>query len=579
MTVGVVTLIAVCSAQMVVATAAEPGPVTIATDRQEELISDRAGVTVSYVSFLLPLGSDAPVHPEACDRTGFLRYRSSDGPSSASDADAVVVQQQGLMGGAVNSDSVAVNTVQSARRGGQRIEFWAMARRSSCLDEKVGFDYAMETGNYLDAVDYYFNGKPINGRQFAGFRSSQDLALLDVMGMERVLRDQYEVMLHDLPDQAVRRQKAVCTGISLGGLMTGFFADWDFDGNPATRSDAGYDQCAAFVAQDSMVSSDPVAIQNTPFFRDVTDAIIGPTNDLLKTGFRAGALPRILGPTPVVGAKATVLYRLAALAAHLAPDAESQLLAHIPRELEMDATLNFTFASSWSAFATNGADGTGTMRDYRFTNTALLGALLDNNCGNFALLQQGLGALSGGPVQEKTFPNPGSIAQIPLFGNFLRLSAGPQQRVAPTDRNVLYTWRNYNDVRGVPFTSPSHEVADIRDLARQLGTGSPMAYWETYFPLRIVVDIAAGFAGARGTDMTNLRYHGMSRIKPNLALFAGDSVVQSGVNGFFPAPPTAQVNMLPGYNHIDTIGAAAVQNNGQPDYSGQYLAEFIKGLG
>ncbi|MEC3918416.1 hypothetical protein [Nocardia sp. CDC160] len=552
-------------------------PVSAATDRQEQVLDNRDGVIVSQVSFLLPLPPNAPPHPPECDRAGFLRYRAADGPTESADADSVVVQQQGFNGGAMNSDSVAANTVRSAAQLGRKVEFWAMARRSSCLDETTGFDYALKTGNYLDAVDYYFNGMPIDGRVFPGFKNSQDLPLLDSMGLERVLRDQYEIMLHEIPDQIVRQHKYVCTGISMGGLVTGFFADWDFgNGDPDA---AGYSQCAAFVAQDSMVSSDPVAIQNTPFLHDLTNAIISPVNDILKATQNIGVLPRILGSTPVIGTKAFLIYRLAGLAAHLDPDGESQLLAHLPHDFEIDSTLNFLFAPTWVGFATNGADGTGTLRDYRFTNTALLGELLDNNSCNFELLQQGMGVLDGGPVQPKSFPNPGDATQIPLLGNYLRLTAGPQQRFAPSDRSVLYTWRNYDNVQGVPYTAPGHEVADIRDVARQLGSGGPYAYWETYFPLRVVLDIAAGYGGARTGDMGNLRYHGMERTKPNLVLWAGDSVVQFGPGLLFPVPQTAIVQTLPGYNHIDTIGAAAVQNNGLSDYSGRYLAEFLRSLG
>ncbi|BAW08717.1 hypothetical protein GCM10010198_01000 [Nocardia seriolae] len=267
------------------------------------------------------------------------------------------------------------------------------------------------------------------------------LAVLDWMGLERVVRDQYEIMLHEVPDQAQRQRRFVCTGISLGGLVTGFFADWDFDGRP------GADQCAAFAAQDSMITSDPVAIQNIPVLHDLTNAIVSPTDTVVQAGFHAGIMPRIFGPVPVLGTRTFMLLRLAGLAAHLDPDGESRLLAHLPHDLKMDTALNYLFAPSWSAFATNGGDGTGTIRDYRFTNAALLGVLIDNNSTNFTLFQQGVGALSGGPVQEKTFPNPGSLTQLPLFGSFLKFTAGTQQRVAPTDRTALYTWRNFDDTR------------------------------------------------------------------------------------------------------------------------------------
>ncbi|MBL1079818.1 hypothetical protein JK358_35990 [Nocardia sp. 2] len=553
---------------------ADPEQASAATDRQEQVLETRDGVAVSYVSYLLPLPANAPAHPAACDRVGYLRYRAIDGPADSAGAEHVVIQEQGLGGGAVNSDSVGANTVRSARNMGQHIEFWALARRSSCLDETFGFDYALRSGDYLDAVDYYFNGKVLDGQRFPGFRTNDQLAILDWMGMERVVWDQFEVMRHEVPERAVRQQKYVCTGISLGGLVTGFFADWDFG-----AAGAGADQCAAFAAQDSMISSDPVMLQHIPVLRDIANALVTPTDAVLQAGLGAGVLPRTLGGIPAIGTEAFMIMRLAGLAAHLDPDAESRLLAHLPREFVIDATLNYLTAPTWTSFATNGADGSGSIRDFRFTNTAMLGMLIDNNSNNFSIEQQGAGALDGGPVMTKSFPNPGEVTELPLFGSFLRISAGNQQRVYPTDRTVLYTWRNYDEVRGVPFTTPNHEVADIRDAARQLATGSPGAYWETYFPNRLVIDIAAGYGGSRSGEMAPLRGRGLARTKPYFVAFAGDSPVQAGMATFFPAPSTAQVVSLPGYAHIDTIGAAAVQNDGQPDYSGQQLALFVRSLG
>ncbi|MGY2060641.1 hypothetical protein ACW9HQ_37745, partial [Nocardia gipuzkoensis] len=325
----------------------------------------------------LPLPAGSAAHPAACDRVGFRRYRLADGPAASAAADHIVIQQAGMLGGAVGSDSVALNTVRSARSMGQKIEFWALARRSSCLDENVGFDYALRTGKYLDAVDYYFNGAPIDGKRFPGFESSADLAVLDDMGLERIVDDQYQIMIHEIPDQGVRQRKFVCTGISLGGLVTGFFSDWDFGGHP------GSDQCAAFAAQDSMISSDPAAIQNTPLLHGIADALVGTTASVVETALRAGLTPRILGPAPVLGTRALMILRLAGLAAHLDPDGESRLLAHLPHDLDIDATLNYLTAPTWASFVTNGADGSGSVRDFRFTNTALLGVLIDNNSTNF----------------------------------------------------------------------------------------------------------------------------------------------------------------------------------------------------
>lgn len=569
-------LVVVCHTLTIgVASASPVSPNSTASDRQEVVLDTRDGVVRSYVSYHLPLPAGSPAHPAQCDRVGYLRYRPSDGPASPSSADSVVVQEQGLGGGAMNSDSVAHNTVHSASAAGMHIEFWALARRSSCLDETTGFDAALKSGNYLDAVDYYFNRKPVNGKVFPGFRQNSDLAVLDGMGLSRVLRDQYEIMLAELPDPKVRQEKAVCTGISMGGLVTGFFADWDFDGDSATTEDAGYNQCQSFAAQDTLVSSDPVALQNTPILRSLTNAVTGTAGAVVEAGYASGVLPRTLSELPVLGTRSFLLYRLAGLAAHLDPDGESKLLQHIPRDPVLDLTLNFLFAASPADFLAGDASGN-TIRDFRFTNAALLGVLTDNNTVNFSLFQQGTGVLSGGPVVEKTFPVAGSVTQIPFLGSYLELASGRQTRVGPANHDVLYTWRNYDDVGRVWYTSPGHEVADQRDQARQMATGFPGAYWETYFPIGVVTDLGAGYGGSRSGDLGAVRYAGMSRTKPNFVAFAGDGSIQKSAGTLFPPPALADIRTLPGYNHIDTIGAAAVQNDGKPDYSGQYLADFIR---
>ena len=553
---------------------ADPAPVTTAFDRQETPIRESGGIEVSYVSLALPLSAPGVSYPAACDRVGYWRYRTAGGAENSSDADAVVVQQQGLGAGAVHSEPVARNTVLSALDQGKHIEFWALARRASCLDETAGFDEALRTGNYLDAVDYYFGDKQIDGKAFPGFRRGEDLRALDAMGLPRVVRDQYEVMLHELPDQKVRQSKAICTGISLGGLVTGLFSDWDFDGNPATTADAGYNQCQSFAAQDSMISSDPAALQNTPVLADLTNIVTGAAGGVLDAGLSAGVIPRTFGEAPVLGTKGFFLLRLAGLAAHLDPHGESQLLQHIPQDAGLELSLNFLFARSATEFATD-LIGPAEIRNYRFTNEALLGVLLDNNSVNFTLFQMSLGALDGGPVEEKTFPVAGSVTQVPILGSFLTLAAGKQTRVAPTDPTALYTWRDYRDVRDVPYTSPAFEVTDITKLAEVLSTGSPNGYWETYFPLELLKDIGAAYGGSRIGALANLATAGMSRTKPNLVLFAGDSPVRGTAGTFFPAPSLATERLLPGYTHADTIGAAEIQNDGKRDYSGHYLAEFV----
>jgi hypothetical protein len=41
----------------------------------------------------------------------------------------------------------------------------------------------------------------------------------------------------------------------VGGVITGYFATADFDGDPATTADAGQNQCAGYFALDTTVST------------------------------------------------------------------------------------------------------------------------------------------------------------------------------------------------------------------------------------------------------------------------------------------------------------------------------------
>ncbi len=69
----------------------------------------------------------------------------------------------------------------------------------------------------------------------------------------------------------MRKRKLVCGGHSLGGPLTAALASWDFDGDPETTKDAGYNQCAAFVGLDTTVSVD--GRRGRRWRRDLTAAV------------------------------------------------------------------------------------------------------------------------------------------------------------------------------------------------------------------------------------------------------------------------------------------------------------------
>ena len=205
----------------------------------------------------------------------------------------------------------------------------------------------------------------------------------------------------------------LCGGHSLGGVLTGAFATWDFDSNPATKADAGFNQCAGYFALDTTIST---------------------------------SLDDLNG-------------------------------------------------------SSSGFKGSPTIRDFRLTNEAVLGALMDDHSAPLAFIQTSVGFFDsaggngsgGAAIVDKNFPVSNSDpAQPALFGT--ELKAIPDEPGGP-----LYTWRNYDRVgaaddpvyrsaSGAPFTTTAKEVTDIGELARSLSE-QPLDFTEDYFPTRPVTDI------------------------------------------------------------------------------------------
>src|SRR3954447_16186246 len=242
---------AVALTALVALTTGSAAGATRSEHRVHSAAPDASRVAESYVRIHAPLPSSAQAHPAACDRLGYLRFRDRDGPRRASDADAVVVAMPGFLSGAAPLDQLARNFVRRMSARGKRVEFWALDRRANCLEDHRGIDAAARAHDPKIAYDYYWGGKEIDGARFAGWKSASQTQFLDDIGLEQTVRDWYSVLTKEIPDQRVRRRKVFCGGHSLGGPITTAFAGWDFDGNPATTSDAGYEQCAGFFGLDT----------------------------------------------------------------------------------------------------------------------------------------------------------------------------------------------------------------------------------------------------------------------------------------------------------------------------------------
>lgn len=532
--------------------------------------SPQTSVLVSEVSLHLPLPASAPAHPAACDWVSYLRFRDRNGPTTSVEADRILVAQPGILEGAAAFDSVARNTVTQAAMAGRHVEFWALDRRSNCLEDHTGVQAGLAAKDVGVAIDYYYHHKSIDGKSFAGYVEGDGLSFLQNVGLEQTLRDEYDVLGHELPDPAVRKKKVLCGGHSLGGTITGYFAGWDFDGNPATTDDVGFNQCAGYFALDTFISTTVVSPDQQPMPGQVQAGIqLGaPAVDI---GLASGAIPRTLAAPAVINPETMTLLALAGLAADVAPTATSTLANQVPSSVNVDLTYRLLGSKDVANFVS----GSPSLRDFHLTNQAVLGFLLDDNSMPLAFLQTSVGFFAGDPVADKDFPVGNDLSALPADVRSLFASVtGTDYKAIPASTSVTYTWRNYDQLAGLtatskdgtPFTNAGKEVSDVQEVARSLAE-YPLDFTEEYFPTRLISDIQLGTQV--GTVAQHYLHADGSSKNPVLTILAGDGLTRdmTGLDSLHPV-------ILPGYQHLDVLTAATTQNGGGVEQSAAHLATF-----
>jgi hypothetical protein len=527
-------------------------------------------VLESVVRVRVPLPAAVGPHPAACDWLSYLRFRHASGPARSADADRILVAQPGVLEGAGAFDSVARNTIVEAARQGEHVEFWALDRRSNCLEDHTGRDAALAADDVHLAIDYYYRNRPVNGRTFAGFLDNSRLGWVGRIGLEQTVRDQYDLLRAELPDPALRRQKVLCGGHSLGGILTGFFAVWDFDGNHATTADAGHRQCGGYFALDTSIST---SLDDLTGGGGTVIENPGLTYLATQAALETGLLTRSLSLPVLINAETMNLLGIAGLNAVVAPNAESDLARYLPSNPNIDTTQRILFAKDLLTFLA----GTPTTKDFRMTNEAALGALLDDHSQPLAFLETSVGFFDGGRIADKDFPLPHDLKNLPGLES-LSAQLGVEPMAVPDQPNgPLYTWRNYDRVgapddpvhkrrNGEPFTNASKEVTDIQELARSFAE-HPLDFTEQYFPTKLMTDIFQ----SESPLVTRDAVHEVGlTANPTIRLLAGDSFTDP------PGAASTETIVVPGYQHLDVLTAAPRQNNGRPEQVAVNLARFAR---
>lgn len=543
-------------------------PLPLPGDRVETVIETGPEVEVSHVRLYDPLPTGAAPHPEECDYIDYLRYRRTTGPVDPQAADAVMVAQAGAWLGMYSMDRLARNTLGSLTGRGQQAEWWSLARRSVCAFDMRGLEAANEAQDGRVAFDYYFHGRPVDGRQFAGFKPDSELGYLADIGLAQNVHDTREVLVRGLPDPQFRATKTFCGGHSDGGLIMSAFGAWDFGGG---RESAGYNQCAGFFAVDSLNESDPTSLNSNPAFMRAAEILREVPYDAVVSLLKSGALPRTYNGLPIIAPETMALLPLLGSVGHHNGAQETDVHRGLPGSPLWLTTTRLDFAASYTDFLS----GDNALADYRFTGEALLGMLMDDHTLNLAPLQVSLGALAGGPVAPKQFPWPDEIEQVPGVAELSGSLTGPGTRVGPIDKQALYTWRAHDDVADVPYTTPATEVVDIQDFARVLSAapGGPTGFLDPYYTVRYGIDIQAAHLGIRTGYLAPMRYDADVRAEPQVTIWGSDAWERRAIEGSFP-PGTVVVD---GYTHLDVVAGAANQNDGGPEPVSDALAGFVSG--
>jgi hypothetical protein len=520
-------------------------------------------VIVEQEAIYSPAPQENGVPPPECDWIRFVRYRPETPDGQPKEVDAVLVLLPGYMSGAGEFDYIARQLVSMAEAGGEKsIEVWAMDRRPNCLEDHTGMDAAEAAGDLPDptlAVDYYYHGASIGGKFFTGFLQSWQVPYLSEFGLKLFMEDVFTVITRKIPNPEDRRTKVFVGGHSQGTTLTGAFAGWDFDEDPETLDDAGFRNCAGLVLLDG-----PVFYWDLGKFNNISEA------DYFQrvAAIRSGAESRFKY-FEGVSAEALALLEIVGIYAAAAPDEESTLLREVAYSGDVAYMISLLHSRDLGHFVL----GIPSIRDFRYTNEALLGVIMDDNFMPVKMMQASLGFLHGGPVVAKDFP--GSVAgllgmerDVDTDFLFIPWDAGPPMELGT---GPLYSWVNFDEVGNADdpdyrdsndyylYTTMTEEVTDIQDFARMIYRG-PSNFLEWYYAARLMLDVGA--AGTPFNAQAGLSwFHNAAVDVPVIAFGAphGDAPNMEAWDEYRQSIASTDFTgiVCPGYNHLD-INLAAV---------------------
>ncbi len=541
-------------------------------DNGENSTDNHQAVVVKQGQLNSPLSSQFPNVPEECHNVQFLHYTPTLDTNNqpyqreTKDADTIFFFMPGLLAGAGAFNYLAEQLVLEAFEQQHQIaEVIVLDRRDQCLRDLAGLEEAEQQKDVNFAIDYYYNQEPIDGKKFEGIKSSDDLPWLSDMGLALVQEDLMAVLSHLVPDPIQRQQKVFIGGHSLGGLLTHSFAGWDFDGDLNTSNDAGYNQAAGFIRLDIDVTpKDETLDHHLDYGRE--GFTVNPDDNANQRyqkdieRLADGKSSRIM-EMPGIDTETFFLLEMLAMVADWSPDEEATLVRDLPIGSTTNLLLKLIHSRSVGDFL-NSKTG---IRDFRYTNQALLGAVFDDDFMPIGILQASVGFLQGGDVTKKSFPLNPTLSAIlnfiaPDLANLLSDetlyiatdSTTDSDTVETTPSGPLYSWVNFDDIRNDVHlnTTEEEEVTDITLFAKSIYQG-PGTFAEWYMSARVGLELDAI---SQPTPIAGLNFwHAKAaRAKPLLEIAGERGLAKVDEN----TDPLGTLIVAKGYDHVDLLSAS-----------------------
>jgi hypothetical protein len=402
------------------------------------------------------------------------------------------------------------------------------------------------------------------------------------------MEDVYTLITTMFPDQNVRKKRVYIAGDSLGAVVTADFACWDFDGNPATTGDAGYNNIAGVIALDALMTTNAVPINND-FMQFAMDFLPGTMRNLLNMSslsvyaqtlgmLRNGTLDVLL-PTSEIGyVPETYLgVEVNAMMADALPDEESDFYertADLPVDPRTDEILRLCCSRNLFQYLS----GEVWQKKLRFTNEALFGMVFDNNFNPITMNQSAMGFVTGGPVSEKSFPAIGNLdAILPSFiWNPISGFMPYDTMYIPSSTRYLYRWVEADEIDGTDasrYTSSRDEISDIHDVAKCCYEGpSNIAEW--YYTTRLFADIMiASTSGANNYGLNLLHQDRLSSVPTFIRLNEeGTNIGYARMNGM----DTRGITM-PG-QHLDVLMMDMDRDPNAKNYLYMPMCDWMNGI-